>query len=234
MRGTGSLLFLTVFIQGCITMPQITNKVPITPRSVKVDANVGVQQAKDVGDTMITKATYSTYLGFVANKDFANSQPGFPQIIKDAKYICMGKIPTGEYICNQHHENTPEIAYINLPSVVINNVGDLVGYYHLVYYKPLEVPQCGVFQEADMTSISATGFKRELIYNGKSKDNIKILYREFSGNLARPAFSQELMYDLSESRVIGFKDIRIRIIEATNTNIKFEVLQIEGQSANSQ
>ena len=231
IRRISLLLFVAAFVQGCIAMPQMTNRIPVTPRNITVDANVGVQQVKNVGDTMITKAVYSTYPGFVAKKDFTSPQPGYPQIVKDAKYICLGKIPTGEYVCNQHQENTPTIAYMNLPSVVINNIGDLIGYYHLIYYKPLEVHQVGVFQVADMTSISATGFKRELLYNGKTKDNIRILYREFSGDLARPAFSQELMYDLSESRVIGFKDIRIKIIEATNTNIKYEVIEFEGQSA---
>jgi hypothetical protein len=41
--------------------------------------------------------------------------------------------------------------------------------------------------------------------------------------MARPAFYQDLNYDLSESKIIGFRDIRIEVIEGTNTDIKFMV-----------
>ena len=43
--------------------------------------------------------------------------------------------------------------------------------------------------------------------------------------MARSAFSQEVQYDLEESNVIGFKSVRIEVIEATNSRIQYKVLQ---------
>ena len=41
---------------------------------------------------------------------------------------------------------------------------------------------------------------------------------------ARPAFNQDVQYDLSEGKTIGFKGARVEIVEATNTNIRYRVL----------
>jgi hypothetical protein len=71
---------------------------------------------------------------------------------------------------------------------------------------------------------SAPGFSQELIYNGKSSQNVKFLYREFTNEMARPAFNQEVQYDLNESHLIGFKGARLEVVDATNTNIKYKVV----------
>ena len=67
-------------------------------------------------------------------------------------------------------------------------------------------------------------FEQELIYNGRVGDNLRFVYREFNNKMARSAFSQEIQYDLSESNIIGFKEVRIEIIEATNSNITYKVI----------
>jgi hypothetical protein len=67
-------------------------------------------------------------------------------------------------------------------------------------------------------------FKQEFIYNGKVGNSLKFVYREFTDNYARPAFMQELQYDISESKIIGFKGLRIEIINVNNTSITYKVL----------
>ena len=64
-------------------------------------------------------------------------------------------------------------------------------------------------------------FVQELVYNGRVGNNIKFIYREFSDDMARPAFTQEVQYDYSESPEIGFKALRMKIIDATNINITY-------------
>ena len=72
---------------------------------------------------------------------------------------------------------------------------------------------------------SSDSFQQTLIYSGKMGDKINIGYREFSNNFARPAFNNNVEYDLSESKIIGYKGSRIEIIEATNEYIKYRVLK---------
>lgn len=67
-------------------------------------------------------------------------------------------------------------------------------------------------------------FRFELIYNGIEGTNVKLVYREYVGDLVRSSFFQNLTYDLDESNIITFKNIDLQIIEANNSIIKFTVL----------
>ena len=71
-------------------------------------------------------------------------------------------------------------------------------------------------------------FQAELVYSGKSNDVVKLIYREYLDGIARPAFTQELEYDLKESNEIRFKSILVEVLEATNSGIRFKVVDDGG------
>jgi len=68
-------------------------------------------------------------------------------------------------------------------------------------------------------------FEQQLIYNGRVNNSLRFVYREFNNDMARSAFTQEVQYDLKESKIIGFKNVRIEVIEATNSSITYKVLK---------
>jgi hypothetical protein len=72
---------------------------------------------------------------------------------------------------------------------------------------------------------TSDSFQQTLIYSGKLENKINIGYREFSNDFARPAFNNDVEYDLSESKIIGYKGARIEVVEATNEYIKYKVIQ---------
>ena len=47
----------------------------------------------------------------------------------------------------------------------------------------------------------------------------------FSDDMARPAFTQDLTYDLADGDEIGFRGARIKVLKATNTAITYVVLK---------
>ena len=67
-------------------------------------------------------------------------------------------------------------------------------------------------------------FQQTLLYNGRIGNRVTLGYREFSHQIARPAFSNDVAYDLSESSTLGYKGARIEVIRATNTDITYRVL----------
>lgn len=67
-------------------------------------------------------------------------------------------------------------------------------------------------------------FKQQFIFNGKVNNSLKFTYREFVNDMARPAFNQDLQYDLSESNIIGFRGLRIEVLKANNISIEYKVL----------
>lgn len=68
-------------------------------------------------------------------------------------------------------------------------------------------------------------FKKEIIYTGVSQKTITFIYKEFVDNLARPAFTTELKYDISDDGMIGYKGARFQVINAGNTGIKYKVFR---------
>jgi hypothetical protein len=79
--------------------------------------------------------------------------------------------------------------------------------------------------EASARKIAEPTFKREIIYTGKSKNELTFQYREFINNMARPAFNQELKFDITDDKIIGYKGARFEVLSAGNTIIKYKVLR---------
>ncbi|HYC00383.1 MAG TPA: hypothetical protein VEA35_04040 [Ramlibacter sp.] len=77
---------------------------------------------------------------------------------------------------------------------------------------------------APVQESATAGFKRELIYTGRTGNAVSILYREFLNDMARPAFSQQLQYDVGTDPVIGYKGARFEVLKADNTGITYRVL----------
>lgn len=72
---------------------------------------------------------------------------------------------------------------------------------------------------------SDNSFQQTLIYSGKVGNKINVGYREFSSNMARPAFNNDVEYDLSESKQIGYKGALLEVVDANNQNITYKVLR---------
>jgi len=83
----------------------------------------------------------------------------------------------------------------------------------------------GIFTRTMRPSLVANSFQQSLIYSGRVGDKINIGYREFSSSYARPAFNNDVEYDLTTSNTIGYKGAKLEILEATNEHIRYRVLQ---------
>ena len=66
-------------------------------------------------------------------------------------------------------------------------------------FNALQCEKTSQFERSAKPIFTKNSFQRTLIYNGKIGDKVNIGYREFSNNLARPAFSNNVEYDLSSS-----------------------------------
>ncbi len=82
-----------------------------------------------------------------------------------------------------------------------------------------------LFKKTKEKAMMEGGFKTELIYSGKSGNTISVNYREYKDDFARPAFYQQMQYDLSENSVITFRETVIKVLHADNNAITFEVLK---------
>lgn len=83
----------------------------------------------------------------------------------------------------------------------------------------------GNYRKETRASERQASFQQTLIYSGRVGNKVNIGYREFSSNIARPAFNNDVEYDLNDSQTIGYKGALIEIVEATNSHITFKLLK---------
>jgi len=79
------------------------------------------------------------------------------------------------------------------------------------------------YEKTNWSTANKNSFQQTLLYNGKVGNKINIGYREFSSDTARPAFNNDVEYDLSQSSEIGYKGALIDVIDADNKQIKYKV-----------
>jgi len=179
----------------------------------------------NIGDILLSQGVLTTYPAVEILQDI--SGPG--------AIVGHGNIVKGIYIGVSNEGNN--IIYKPRPNdaimteavgvFLLAGSGDALniawrgGFGNLVKGKSID----SAFYKKTTTAIeSSSDFQQTLIYTGKEGNIIKATYREYSGSLARPAFTIDVTYDLKESNVIAFRGAKLQIIEATNTSIKYKVL----------
>ena len=75
----------------------------------------------------------------------------------------------------------------------------------------------------DEVNAKTYGVKYELIYSGIANNQIKLVYREFSDEFARPAFTQDAQYDYEPGMRVTFKGASLLVTEASGQSIMYMV-----------
>jgi hypothetical protein len=70
---------------------------------------------------------------------------------------------------------------------------------------------------------SPSEFQQSIEYMGRAGDILSFTYSEYSGDVARPAFTRQFSIDLSEGNNMAYKGSRMEIISATNSEITYRV-----------
>lgn len=83
----------------------------------------------------------------------------------------------------------------------------------------------GEYERKKQLSERGNSFQQTLIYSGRVGEKINVGYREFSNNSARPAFNNDVEYDLSSSSTIGYKGALIEVINADNSSITYKLIR---------
>lgn len=218
---------------GCMPIPQkYTSIEPIRERSKSYRLNE--KMSASTGAVMFTNNDIIMTKGYISNSNMQVSQ-GVVNFNLPARTKCVpiAKYEDGLIMCYTgiNQQGTTYMPLVgahsyNMPICLMTDETNVV-----YGYGDCEMPQNRrakenylqySFGKLDEYEIYEKGsFRQELLYNGKSKDNIRIQYREFNDDFARPAFFQELTYDLNESKTVAFRNFTIDIVEATNSDITF-------------
>lgn len=69
--------------------------------------------------------------------------------------------------------------------------------------------------------------RAEILYQGAAAGVLRLMYREYTNELARPAFAQELTYDLAGAMPleVAVQDARLEVLAAGNDGIRYRILK---------
>ena len=172
-----------------------------------------------VGDKMLTQGVFTereAYFIPEAKKKFLFTMPkGF--------YLKTGEDGKGSYY--QVVNNIPDGAIIpggGIQSILVTPQNDLC-FIDIYFNKVCHFKDIG--EKRKISVANDNSFQQTLIYSGKVGNKINIGYREFSSSMARPAFNNDVEYDLNESKTIGYKGALLEVIDANNQSIKYKVLK---------
>jgi len=81
------------------------------------------------------------------------------------------------------------------------------------------------YEKSEQITQRSDSFKYELIYEGVSNKSLRLAYREYNNDFARPAFFQSVSYDMASlPATITFRSVRIAVGSANNESIKYRIL----------
>jgi len=212
------VICVTVFcILSCAT------SVPITQNVENISyPELNTVTTKSIGDILLSQGLRSTYPAIEILQDIKGPLGG-GNIVKG---IYIGVSKEGDNVIYKPRPNDAVMneatKYMFLASSADGlNMAWRGGFGNLVKGKRIDK---SYYNETATTVETSSDFQQTLIYTGKEGNIIKATYREFSGNLARPAFTVDVTYDLKDSDIIAFRGARLQIMQATSTSIQYKVL----------
>lgn len=220
------ILLVSLLLAACAPRLDVVATVP-TYETV-LSPNIGETGNAQVGDPIISMAhTLSTpAISFRNACTFSEKydRPGTGVVeykVESGAVFTQDNMSNGvPGYCGQSAQNTPPLGFISGRHCVAVSGETLVP-----FPKSEMIVQSDCRVAASRVTVEASdSVKRELLYDGKSGTTLHLSYREFVKDLARPAFTQELSYDIRDDRIIGFKGARVEVIDANNTSLRYRVL----------
>jgi hypothetical protein len=218
------LILIALLLNACVSVPyRLTPTTHVQSQEVS-DPPLSQVVTRNLGDTVVSKGTRTTgeALTITATVQFGvdETQMGSwmqcvptatPQTVyKNADYVG----PRGTSPC------FGPITFLRTEEDGDQNPLTCTGFFFTAYvcqdraanfFIPRGTKNYDLLRDKDHVSVSATvitskpNFVQELLYNGRAGDTVKFVYREFSNEMIRPAFTQDVQYDLSQSSEVGFK-----------------------------
>jgi hypothetical protein len=239
-RHAGLLLATSIFaimsIQGCTTTSEHLGRT-YTPSyyssSISDYPAIGEIKTVEVGESLVWKDKQTTIPAIDIEQAIEQPVENLGEKRKltllSGRYVEKGKDAFGTFYegkkGNVLADNQPVITAET--GVYVTNLDPTkTEIYVLQNARPLSYIRDGIpFKKSFYQKRDDLSFKKELVYTGVSQKVVSILYREFNEDMARPAFSQDLKYDLSESNIVGYRGARFEIINATNQGLTYKTLK---------
>lgn len=209
------LLVIALTVTGCATVPYNGSVKKIELSSIP---EIGVVATVNIGDDLLAKATVTTEDVLVVH----DAVDGIAYNIPPSRYRQIGYDSEKQFYSNRGitwnpFADPPQALAIPLiageeKEICVISVFGTSSCYEANYSIDSEVSREG------------NSFRQALIFSGRIGKKIKIGYREFSTDLSKPAFNNDVTYELPDSKILSYKGAQIEVIDIEDTAITYRVL----------
>lgn len=213
-KSAAHTLTAMAILAAAITLVGCASSTPSTSHDQHITRpEIGTVQTREVGEPLFETIVARTYDGIK-----------FPPGTRIEDQVSFTIEPTGPFVLTSPPGSSDE-RYCG-PIIAVHNVwGDLNSPMQNYCIAGSTLRERGTkFTRGAVTKIEADNFKRQLLYEGTVGNALRLSYREFKGDFARPAFAQDLTFDLSNGKVVGVKGSRIEVLDVNNLGIRYKVL----------
>lgn len=240
------LLKLVVMVMLLVDCSSFAYRIPVERELVK-SYSLGTTYYTKIGDSMMSFQYGKAYMMFEATETCYSNDSRWAGILKGDIWVAWFGDADGIIIMKENYKLNPykgwhygyglrldnsyllkekpfvEV-FINTPHLY---TADFTEYKKTSKLWPKE--RFDVFKLLDKKYYAGEDVLRsELLYNGREKDTVFLLYREYSGEGGtRTPFYQQLRYNIKDSSTINYKSLKIEILDATSEGITFKVISDE-------
>lgn len=181
-----------------------------------------------VGDVLFSQYRYWRKTGWTVSGSASVSIGGGKVVVSAGDFLFRAVVDGAEALCTEKRTFQVLIGSGKTSCFSDRNRDGLLDQVRVaseVAWWSADVSPAIGYQTAEVIIPRPETIKRELVYQGYSKGVLKLSYREYVNDLARPAFFQEVTYDIEAFPTeVTFKTSRLLILKAGNSGIEYKVL----------
>jgi hypothetical protein len=173
---------------------------------------VGVEQSKAVGEVVASRESITALRGAMITNRFGNRIQLTEGTVLGYTWYCDP--PMLECLRDREGRGVLDEVRSGPRQVPINAI--------LYQTQPLSIP----YTLTDAVKVGENSFRYQLLYQGLDGRTVRLTYRGYTNDLARPAFQQDLTYTLEQNgrpTDVSFRGLQMTILRADNNGITYRV-----------
>ena len=221
-----SLLIPILLFVGCGTVSTVYE----AEKQTILLPGIGETLTSNIGDSLVSKITAKSYpaIDVSTTHNYGDRILTFEINIKPGKYIAKRNDETYLYY---YGDESIFSGYDTLGNsypggiAISSKENEVVGFVDVLgsIYRQ-KIPTSINYKATKHIDLLKPYSKKEFIYNGYDNSSIQFTYREVNFGEVEEELTQTAKYNLNNDKVIGFKELRIKILSADNREITYKVI----------
>lgn len=220
-------LLITLALSACATVK--VSELSTVDSRIGTVAKIGEQAVAPVGGIIFSQFRYWSKTGYRMKGDLSVGLGLGRVSVSDGDFVLKAEVENKTAFCTEKRAYIDPLVGPHTTACFIDADND--GKFERVKAAPgaiwfeSEIVPPLSYEKSELILPRSDSFKYELLYQGTTKGSLKLSYREYLNDFARPAFFQDVTYDLdSTPTTITFRTVRLEVLRANNNQIAYRVL----------